>query len=148
MFKSPIRSTTMIIIQRARRPLAGKCLPRRKLTGRHCQCTGCGEFFNSESPFNDHRLALSCLTRAEMLSRGMRMNSGGWWVIKKLAYKPALLFEESAIASGALPYQGSGPRSPACAPREMAEELTPRARRRAASYTPSPSGALKAGMHE
>lgn len=130
MFKSPIRSTTMIIIRRdasRRRPLTGTELPKRVLRGAHCRCAGCELEFNSLTAFDCHRAgegrARRCLTRKEMRSRGMCVNRDGWWVTK-IAITPGLSFEESAIASGALPYQGVGPARASYAPRELAEEFT------------------------
>lgn len=65
----------------------------RRLTGHRCQCTGCGEFFNSVSAFDWHRVTpLSangtprlrsirrCLTVEEMYRKGMSTNHSGYWL--------------------------------------------------------------------
>jgi len=59
-----------------------------KLTGRRCQCSGCREYFNSDSAFDRHRTGpytseRRCLTVSEMENDGFRKNGGGWWVFGK-----------------------------------------------------------------
>lgn len=59
-----------------------------KLTGRRCQCSACGEFFNSCSLFDRHRVGSHanearerrCLSRNEMTARGWSVNSSGFWI--------------------------------------------------------------------
>lgn len=45
-----------------------------------CQCRTCGEFFNSPSVFDEHRVRGTCLTVAEMTIRGWLVNAAGLWV--------------------------------------------------------------------
>ena len=60
----------------------------RRLTGSRCRCSGCGEYFNSVSVFDRHRVGSweaeganrRCLTILEMLSRGWQLNSRGFWI--------------------------------------------------------------------
>ena len=57
---------------------------RRKLTGDHCQCGACGEFFNSTYAFDRHRAGewgeRYCLTPEAMQNRGMCVSTRGWWI--------------------------------------------------------------------
>jgi hypothetical protein len=60
----------------------------RRLTGCRCRCSGCGEYFNSVSVFDRHRIGnweaeggnRRCLTVPEMLSRGWRLNARSFWI--------------------------------------------------------------------
>jgi hypothetical protein len=60
----------------------------RRLTGSRCQCSRCGEYFNSVSVFDRHRIGnweaegvyRRCLSILEMLSRGWRLNRRGFWI--------------------------------------------------------------------
>lgn len=50
-----------------------------------CQCSGCGEFFNSLASFDKHRVGTfgldrRCRTGCEMLEAGMDKNTAGYWV--------------------------------------------------------------------
>jgi hypothetical protein len=62
--------------------------PTRKLTATRCQCSGCGEYFNSLRAFDRHRiggfansgLQRRCLTSLEMRLRGYSVNSDGFWI--------------------------------------------------------------------
>lgn len=68
-------------------PEAGKGHPR-VLTTRRNQCGGCGEYFNSDSPFDRHRIGdfgsetnpRRCMTVEEMKEAGMTINDAGFWV--------------------------------------------------------------------
>jgi len=65
----------------ARKPL--------KLTGRRCQCCGCGEHFNGERGFDRHRVGAfgvnrRCLTVPEMLALGWFCNPAGFWAMSRL----------------------------------------------------------------
>ncbi len=56
-----------------------------KLTGRMCECTACGQVFNSEAGFNKHRVGTHgidrhCLTPEEMVLAGMALNARMRWV--------------------------------------------------------------------
>lgn len=46
----------------------------------YCRCGACGEYFKSVSGFDMHRIDSGCLTRAEMLARGMSVNERGYFV--------------------------------------------------------------------
>lgn len=54
------------------------------LRGDHCQCGGCGLYFNSTYAFDKHREGKHgnrrCLTTDEMLLAGMTTNATGWWI--------------------------------------------------------------------
>jgi hypothetical protein len=63
----------------------------RKLTGDHCQCAACGEYFNSTVAFDKHRVhkiasmepeiwVRGCLDTPHMKARGMAVSSTGWWI--------------------------------------------------------------------
>ena len=60
-----------------------------KLTGRRCQCCGCGEYFNGERGFDRHRVGVHgvnrrCLTVAEMTARGWYRNAAGFLAMTRL----------------------------------------------------------------
>ena len=54
------------------------------LTGSRCLCRGCGQYFNSTSAFDLHRVgkpeARRCLSTDEMVEAGMTRNAGGFLV--------------------------------------------------------------------
>ena len=57
----------------------------RQLRGQHCQCAGCGEYFNSQAGFDMHRTGAfgidrRCLSPDEMRKAGMAISASGWWV--------------------------------------------------------------------
>jgi hypothetical protein len=57
---------------------------RKKLNGQHNQCPTCGEYFRSNSSFDDHRTGAfgkdrRCLTTAEMVAEGMILGPTGFW---------------------------------------------------------------------
>jgi hypothetical protein len=59
--------------------------PTRKLTDSRCQCSGCNEYFNSDTAFDMHRTGefgkdRRCMTPAEMLKAGMAKNADDWWI--------------------------------------------------------------------
>lgn len=80
-----------------------------KLTGNRCQCTGCGEYFNSAYTFDGHRVGLfapinrpntrRCLTVAEMMAKGWLRNDAGFWISGK---RPTLARTARAGAAIAL----------------------------------------------
>jgi len=49
-----------------------------------CLCRGCGQFFNSVSLFDVHRMddngTRICLTPVQMLTRGHLLNKYGFWI--------------------------------------------------------------------
>ena len=60
-----------------------------KLTGRRCQCCGCGEYFNGERGFDRHRVGVHgvnrrCLSIAEMTARGWYRNAAGFLAMTRL----------------------------------------------------------------
>jgi hypothetical protein len=54
------------------------------LRGDHCQCPTCGEYFNSTYAFDKHRTgeyaARRCMSRDEMMAKGMAVSSTGFLV--------------------------------------------------------------------
>lgn len=62
------------------------------LTGRRCQCTACGDYFNSDTGFDRHRVghfqsaegpsARRCLSADEMTAKGWIRNAAGFWITK------------------------------------------------------------------
>jgi hypothetical protein len=65
----------------------------RVLVGNRCQCPSCGDWFNSTSTFDRHRIgpfetaqsagARRCLTVAEMIDRGWSRNEAGFWIERR-----------------------------------------------------------------
>ena len=60
---------------------------KRKLTGDHNECPGCGLYFNSTVAFDKHRTGAfgidrRCRTPEEMRAAGMVLNQDGWWITK------------------------------------------------------------------
>lgn len=63
-----------------------------RLTGRRCECTACGDLFNSESAFDRHRIgefaglggtsSRRCLTETELLAAGWCRNEAGAWITR------------------------------------------------------------------
>ena len=55
-----------------------------RLTGSRCLCRTCGDYFNSVSMFDKHRVgeypARRCLTSEEMSARGYVRNEAGFWI--------------------------------------------------------------------
>ena len=58
-----------------------------KLTGDKCQCTACGEHFNSTYAFDrhrtgeyDHQGSRRCLSVAEMTEIGFSKTARGYWI--------------------------------------------------------------------
>lgn len=63
---------------------------RRTLTGDRNRCPTCGEFFNSTSAFDKHRvgeydIARRCMTVAEMGTAGMVKNAEDFWLTRARA---------------------------------------------------------------
>ena len=58
------------------------------LRGDRCQCTACGEYFNSTYAFDKHRrgrhgINRLCLPPNGMLEAGMSLNEAGFWISGK-----------------------------------------------------------------
>lgn len=57
---------------------------------RKCQCKLCGEYFNSDRGFTDHRVGQfmpntrRCLTPEELIAKGWAKTDSGHWVTEKL----------------------------------------------------------------
>jgi len=55
-----------------------------KLTGMRCRCSGCGEYFNSVSVFDQHRTGDAtmrrCLTVDDMMAKRWSVNAAGFWI--------------------------------------------------------------------
>ncbi len=60
------------------------------LTGNRCQCMACGDWFNSTSTFDRHRVGAfetpmqastrRCLSAGELTARGWQRNAAGFWI--------------------------------------------------------------------
>lgn len=84
----------------------------RALHGNHCQCMGCGEYFNSTYAFDQHcygrgnhqppNYGRHCLTPAEMTARGWIRNAGGYWITAVRAKFAATSSVGAAIESEAV----------------------------------------------
>jgi hypothetical protein len=59
-------------------------MPSPRITGSRCLCRTCGEYFNSVSMFDRHRVGeyptRRCLTPEQMLERGYSVNEAGFWI--------------------------------------------------------------------
>jgi predicted nucleic acid-binding Zn ribbon protein len=59
----------------------------RLLKGDHCQCTACGDYFNSTAAFDKHRWGdwdnRHCKTQEQMFAAGMALSGTGWWLTAK-----------------------------------------------------------------
>jgi hypothetical protein len=59
-----------------------------RLTGARCRCAACRDFFNSTSSFDRHRVGnwtergshRRCLSAQEMIERGWKRNTAGFWI--------------------------------------------------------------------
>ena len=56
----------------------------------HCLCDTCGEYFNSVTAFDNHRIGWPpavrrCLTPDEMRAKGWSLNTRGLWITKAYA---------------------------------------------------------------
>jgi len=61
----------------------------RILKGDKNQCTICNELFNSNRPFEMHRIGKHgvnrrCMNKDEMLAAGMSVNERGFWIGSKM----------------------------------------------------------------
>lgn len=65
----------------------------KRLIGSRCRCPTCGEWFNSTSTFDRHRVGpwtdrgthRRCLSVAEMTERGWSLNAKGFWIERRRA---------------------------------------------------------------
>lgn len=98
--------------------------PTKRLSGSRCLCRGCGEYFNSATTFDGHRVGAfgsvrapgtrRCLTVGEMLARGWLQNAAGFWITgKRLA---ATFASRAGAAIVPNPYPTAGEDLPAPAP--------------------------------
>ena len=76
---------------------------KRQLRGDRNQCAACGEYFNSASAFDKHRVGefgkdRGCMGLFEMAHVGMHYGADGFWRGSKM---PAALLDQVA-ASGAV----------------------------------------------
>jgi hypothetical protein len=63
-----------------------------RLTGSRCRCQTCGQYFNSVSVFDRHRIGpwtdrgahRRCLAIEEMRARGWSLNVKGFWVERRM----------------------------------------------------------------
>lgn len=65
----------------------------RTLSGNRCQCPACGDWFNSTSTFDRHRVGTfesagvantrRCLVEVELTARGWSLNAGGFWIERR-----------------------------------------------------------------
>jgi hypothetical protein len=67
-----------------------------KLTGNRCQCTACGDVFNSTTAFDRHRVgdystrvSRQCQTSAELIARGWSHNAAGFWITESRTQREA-----------------------------------------------------------
>ena len=62
-----------------------------RLTGSRCQCPACGEYFNSTSTFDRHRVGdfakpgqlmgtRRCLFVSDLVAKGWGRNAAGFWI--------------------------------------------------------------------
>lgn len=71
---------------------------KRQLRGDRNQCAACGEYFNSASAFDKHRVGefgkdRGCMSWFEMAHVGMHLGSDGFWRGSKM---PAALLDQVA----------------------------------------------------
>lgn len=63
-----------------------------KLSGTRNQCSGCKEYFNSNTAFDKHRTGKHgvdrrCRTPDEMMAKGMLLNAQGFWISEPMLEK-------------------------------------------------------------
>jgi len=71
--------------------------PKLKIGKRMCQCCACKEYFNSVSPFEEHRRFGSCRKPQEL---GMVKNKGGFWIMYKMKDECKQRMSSGNIKSG------------------------------------------------
>lgn len=62
--------------------------PKLPIGTQYCQCSGCGEYFNSVYAFDLHRSGKDCERRGcktpeELLSKGWSKNAKGYWITEE-----------------------------------------------------------------
>lgn len=69
-----------------------------RLTGNRCECTACGEHFNSISTFDRHRIGDSqslnrsrCMSSEELILRGWSRSRLGFWIERAMRSDCAVL---------------------------------------------------------
>jgi len=84
----------------------GAAIPR--LTGSRCVCRTCGQYFNSVSMFDAHRIGLHpsrrCLSPFELAQRGYTLNPKGFWI---RVQKPAQLAQDARSVAGGIHVAGT-----------------------------------------
>ena len=78
----------------------------RILKGDKNQCTVCNELFNSNKPFEMHRIGKHgvnrrCMTKEEMLAAGMSVNDRGFWIGSKMPDNLRRHYERDDAKEGA-----------------------------------------------
>jgi hypothetical protein len=78
----------LLWLRRKPRAVVGAAMKAPRLTGARCRCSACGDFFNSVSTFDRHRVGgwsdhgahRRCLTADQMVVRGWQRNAQGFWI--------------------------------------------------------------------
>lgn len=83
------------------------------LTGRRCQCCGCGEYFNGERGFDRHRVGehgvnRRCLTVDEMTARGWHRNGAGFWSMTRLDSAGRARIRAARVTAAPSPHPEAG----------------------------------------
>ena len=91
----------------------------RKLTASRCQCSGCGEFFNSTSAFDGHRVGgyatttnRRCRSSDELIVLGWSRNLAGFWIQRPMPRERPTARVETPRRLDPLPRQGGGEWAP------------------------------------
>lgn len=99
------------------RALANYTCECQRVGSRRCRCSACGQYFNSPSTFDRHRVEpsrgiRSCLSLREMFSKGWLLDAARFWIERKRRMDDSTSRAKSAIARGPLPNQGSTSATP------------------------------------
>jgi len=83
------------------------------LRGNRCQCTGCGDFFNSTSTFDRHRTGRfdvpgdrRCLSGNELIARGWSRNTARLWIERTMRSTATGMFRGGRGAASPNPLGG------------------------------------------
>jgi len=86
---------------------------RPALTGNRCQCTACGDFFNSTSTFDRHRTGRfdvpgdrRCLSADELIARGWSRNTAGFWIERAMRSTATGVFHRGRVTASSSPLGG------------------------------------------